>query len=356
MNILVVDDEMVQVETISRGLKSRGHAVTRAHNGDEAIQKLHDAAEKIDMVITDYAMPGMNGLGLLKKIRSIHRSLPVIMMTAYGEKELVIDALRNRCDSFIEKPFTLDRLLAETERAMKTVHRKDGEGALPDDISHHLHQINNPLMSIIGSAELAMLRLSDSDTVKHSIQRILESAKRISKINREIMQTGLKKDEQTEEVDIQRLIESGLDMFKELIKLKGIVVETDMGHHQGKTLGSSFNLEQLFKNLILNAIESMEANEQKLLRIETSFDAYANAVVVKVIDTGCGIPENTLATLFVPYFTSKQHGTGLGLPVAKSIVDKLGGKISVKSRVGEGTVFKVTLPAEGIGRSRVQMR
>ena len=355
LNILVVDDEMIQVETISRGLRSRGYGVTRAHNGDEALEKIHEETGKIDMVITDYAMPGMNGLGLLKNIRKTHQSMPVIMMTAYGEKELIIEALRNRCDSFIEKPFTLDQLLTEAERAMVNAENGKNEGSAPFDIPRHLHQINNPLMSIIGSAELAMLQLNDSDTLKNSIERILKSAKRISDINREIMHAGLKKDKQPEAVNIDGLFDDCLDMFKDVLKIKGITVEKDMGHQQAKALGSRFNLEQLFKNLILNAVEAMEENEKKLLKIETFHEAYASAIVVKIIDTGCGIPEHALSTLFVPYFTSKQHGTGLGLPVVKNIIEKLGGKIAVKSRAGKGTIFTVRLPAKSIARKSTRL-
>jgi signal transduction histidine kinase len=354
VNILVVDDEMIQVETISRGLRSKGYGVTRAHNGDEALDKIRDEKGKIDMVITDYAMPGMNGLGLLKNIRKTHQSMPVIMMTAYGEKELIIDALRNRCDSFIEKPFTLDQLLTEANRAMTNAGNGHGKGLTALGIPGHLHQINNPLTSIIGNAELAMLRLNDSNTVKASIERILAAAKKISDINREIMQAGIKRDAQPEAVDIDRLLDGCLDMFKDVLKIKGITVEKDMGHQQAKALGSRSNLEQLFKNLILNAVEAMDTGEKKRLKIETFYEAYAGAIRIKITDTGCGIPEHALSTLFIPYFTSKKHGTGLGLPVVKNIIEKLGGKISVKSRVGKGTVFTVRLPAKNISRKNVR--
>jgi DNA-binding NtrC family response regulator len=74
---------------------------------------------KIDLVLSDYVMPGLNGIELLKRIRENHGSLPVILMTAYGEKDLIIEALRNRCDSFLEKPFTLDQLIQEIERVTK---------------------------------------------------------------------------------------------------------------------------------------------------------------------------------------------------------------------------------------------
>ena len=101
MNIMVVDDEKVQIESLRRGLKSKRLDVVEAMNGEEAMKHLNDENISIDMVITDYAMPGMNGMDLLRRIRKLDSSLPVIMMTAYGEKDLVIDAMRNSYESFI---------------------------------------------------------------------------------------------------------------------------------------------------------------------------------------------------------------------------------------------------------------
>ena len=114
MNILVVDDEIIIIETLRRGLRSKGYQVLAALSGQEAITILNND-KKIDLVLTDYVMPGMNGMELIRMVREKDAALPVIVMTAYGKKELVIDALRNRCDSFIEKPFTLKQLMHEIE-------------------------------------------------------------------------------------------------------------------------------------------------------------------------------------------------------------------------------------------------
>lgn len=117
MNILVVDDDMVQLESLRRGLKTKGHQVLEALSGEEALERFTDSNMiKVDLVLLDYLMPGMNGIEVLKKIRQNYGSLPVIIMTAYGERDLVIEALRNRCNSFIEKPFTLNQLMQEIER------------------------------------------------------------------------------------------------------------------------------------------------------------------------------------------------------------------------------------------------
>ena len=116
VNVLIVDDEIVQVENLSIGLSSRGYHVLHALSGHEALNLIENDALEIDLVITDYAMPEMTGIALLQNIRWKHGNLPVILMTAYGQRDLILDALRNQCNGFIDKPFTLDQLLHEIDR------------------------------------------------------------------------------------------------------------------------------------------------------------------------------------------------------------------------------------------------
>jgi putative two-component system response regulator len=116
MNILVVDDEAVMIESIRLGLENNGYRVFEALSAQQALHQLDHGGHHIDLVATDYSMPTMNGIDLLKVVRRSHPSLPIMLMTAYAETSLVIDALKNHCDGFIEKPFSLDQLVAEIER------------------------------------------------------------------------------------------------------------------------------------------------------------------------------------------------------------------------------------------------
>lgn len=114
MKILVIDDEQVMIETLKRGLRSKGYQVVGASDCFTALYKLR-TSKGIELVISDYLMPGMNGLALLKKIRAINASLPVGIMTAYGEKEILVECLNHQIDFYIDKPFSIAALIKKIE-------------------------------------------------------------------------------------------------------------------------------------------------------------------------------------------------------------------------------------------------
>ena len=108
--VLIVDDKRIQLKTLRRGLRTRGYRVVEAVSGREALDHL-GRGPAIDIVLTDYAMPEMNGIVLLQKIRENDKTIPVIIMTAYEDKDLVIEAMHHHGNGFIEKPFDMDELL-----------------------------------------------------------------------------------------------------------------------------------------------------------------------------------------------------------------------------------------------------
>ena len=105
-------------------------------------------------------------------------------------------------------------------------------------------------------------------------------------------------------------------------------------------MGDFHYLEQVFANIIFNAIDAVNFNGK--IEIETFGDD--KSVFVKIKDNGCGIPESILNKIFDPFFTTKPNGTGLGLYLSYNVVSSHGGRIEVKSKVGEGSTFTVILP------------
>jgi signal transduction histidine kinase len=345
ITILVVDDEMVLLESLRRGLKNRGYLVLEAPNAQEALNRLRSSAVKVDLVITDYSMPGMDGLELLQHIREHYGNLPVIMMTAYGQKELIIDALRHRCDSFIEKPFTLTQLLQEIERAKADIIQNANYQQLTKMVPMLVHQVRNPLTSIRGSADLALLALDDPETLKECLARIVASTEMINKINKELLHMGRSEQVKTETLDINLILADSLTMFKDLLAIKGVQIEEHLSSSPLYSWGNRFGLEQAFKNLILNSIDAMDGKPQKTLKIKTEAIEDSSKIAISIADTGCGIECQLMDKIFTPNFTSKAHGTGLGLAVVKGVVEEHDGQIQVETLAEKGTVFTITIPA-----------
>jgi DNA-binding NtrC family response regulator len=113
---MIVDDNIELLKLIERGLRIGGHASIKASSGEEALEYLRNSCLEIDLILSDYIMPQMNGLELLKKIKKIRPLLPVIIMTAYSEKRMVIEAIKGSCSGFIEKPFSHEELMTEIAR------------------------------------------------------------------------------------------------------------------------------------------------------------------------------------------------------------------------------------------------
>jgi CheY-like chemotaxis protein len=120
MHILVVDDEPAERETLERGLRVKGHSVSAAASGQEALQILAESRIVPDMVITDYLMPDMDGIKLLKAVRRKYGQMPVVLVTAYGSSSVLTEALQNGCSGFLEKSFTPAQLYVEIERICGT--------------------------------------------------------------------------------------------------------------------------------------------------------------------------------------------------------------------------------------------
>ena len=116
MKIMVVDDEILGVEAVARGLRTKGHKVMTVGSASDALAAILSDGNKIDLVLTDYRMPEMNGLDLLKRIRQEKKRLPVIIMTALAEQKIIAEAVSAGCDGFLAKPFNLDELSLEIEK------------------------------------------------------------------------------------------------------------------------------------------------------------------------------------------------------------------------------------------------
>jgi signal transduction histidine kinase len=297
MNILVVDDEVRMLGSIRRGVASKGYRVFEALGAQQAMDQLNHGGHGIDLVITDYLMPTMNGIDLLNAIRRTHPNLPVIIMTAYADTGLVIEAMKNHCDGFIEKPFSLDQLVAEIERIKLHQIQNTKSSDLHQLLPKIVHQINNPLMSISGFAELIQNNMGNSNLLQKYTENIISAVGQISVINKEIMNAGRTEEGKFEPVELDTLLNGCLEMFQGVFILKGVQVERKFPLQGLRVPGDPFGLEQVFNNLILNAVDAMDGRTDKTLTVTVTPSQGPSFVDVNVEDTGCGILEDILKTL-----------------------------------------------------------
>lgn len=348
MQILVVDDERVQRQSLQNGLRTEGYTVITAQDGTEALELLKADPDGFDLVITDHRMPAMTGLELLQAMRSRSLTVPVIMMTAYGDKPLLIQALQQQCNGFIDKPFTLEALLGEIARVREQqLHLKhsDESDESGDALRKIAHQINNPLMSIQGHAQLALLNPSDSEAVTRKLNDIMEATHHISAINRKVTRAdNVFQDNNQETLDIRQLLNDCLKMFDGLIRLKGIHVEIEPETPPLYVTGNSYDLQQVFKNLILNAIEAMDSSSRPRLQILLDHGPHGNEAIIQIADSGCGMAVTAGQEMFEEGKTTKPQGSGLGIGIVQEALKRHGGHLRMSSRMGQGTVMTVRLP------------
>ena len=344
MNILVVDDERFQLQGLRLVLRSWGYGVLEALSAVDALNLLESHRSEVDLVITDYSMPVMDGIELLKAIRARIEGTPVILMTAYGNKDLILEALRLRFDGFIEKPVSTDDLKREIER-ITTNARKDADARkCSHQIPELAHQINNPLMSIMGSAELGLLNIDAPEATKKCLVNILAATETIKKMNMEVMALGRSERFNVGTIDVREVLDACLDMFMDLILLKGIKVNRVIEGDELCLSGDSEGFEQMLTNLLLNAIDAMDGEPERRLSVRAERDR--RSLLISVEDTGCGIPQEQMDKIFKPYFTLKRNGNGIGLAVVKDVVEQHKGEIEVESLTGKGTVMKVIFPVQ----------
>jgi signal transduction histidine kinase len=239
------------------------------------------------------------------------------------------------------RDFTAVRKLEQLklERRMLEIEKFAATGRLAGTIAH---EINNPMEAIKNAIFLLAGKV---DPEQAPVYQILKNeTERVARIVRQML--GLYRTaDQVGPVEINSIIDDMLLLFSRQLEHAGIKVETKLGELP-PALGSADQLRQVLSNLVVNARDSMPKGG--VLRVRTrhvSADGLHGWVRVLVADSGAGIPQPMLQSIFEPFVTTKgEKGTGLGLWIVKGIVENHAGKIRVRSKIGHGTVFKLDLP------------
>jgi len=253
-------------------------------------------------------------------------------------------------DEFTDLALAINQMIRELENrgaVLVQSHKMRAVGTLTAGVAHEL---NNPLNNITLTAHMLLEdyeSLQDEER-KEMINDVVDEAKRSKKIIGNLLDFARESSSKLEPLHLDHLLDETIRLASNQIKLSGIKIQFQATENLPRIHGDIQQLEQVFLNLILNAIDASPKGGRIQVMVLPADEP--NYLAVKVMDFGTGIPEHILPSIFDPFFTTKGKGkgTGLGLSVSQGIVAKHGGRISVSSREGAGTTFTVTLPVTTI--------
>ena len=293
----------------------------------------------------------------------------VLLAVEGEEKFLGILTVRDerRTDPF--SPEDVDLLLGlagqiavtvENSRMYQQTKERDRLAALGSMAAGLAHEIRNPLGSIKGAAQVLEELVSSSATpesYRELLAVVVEEVDRLNRVVYDFLTYARPASGRPQLLDVHQILERTVQVFKTRLE-NDIVIETDLASDLPKIRMDGERLHQIFLNLMLNAAQATEGRPERRIdisthiRISRPFSTEKNAdlhekefVEIRFSDNGAGLAPGVIENIFIPFFTTKESGSGLGLSICLRIARDAGGDIEVQSQDGKGAVFTVLLPA-----------
>jgi signal transduction histidine kinase len=357
--ILIIDDEVPMVDACSQLLRREGYIVDSAFNGEEGLKKIIEI--KPDLIIVDLKMPKMSGMELLEKCREIDEHIISIVITGYATLDSAIEAMKKGAYDFLPKPFSPDSLRMIVKRGLErrnliknTSFLKEEKKKMEENfVTMATHQLKSHIAVIQQYFEVMMSGLTGNipDAQKNIMEKTVPRLEGLRKIIDDwLVFARINYDELKENykpVNIPDVIEKVVSQNKSLAVNKGVNVTFGSEGQIPQVSGHELSLEQAFSNLIVNAINYNRMDGSVIITVKTS----GSDVITDISDTGIGINEKDLPLIFEQFYRARTDavrnvpGSGLGLSIAKKLIDIHSGRIKTTSESGKGSTFTVILPA-----------
>jgi len=376
--ILIIEDEKDHAFLTKTILQQASKDYQPEYETD-AIKGLRRAIEeKPDIILCDYRLPDLTGLDILRELRKKGIDVPFIVVTASGNERIAVDFMKEGAYDYVLKDVayveTLNLVIRKALERYKSIKEKqrleqeirdayvklketrdeliqsEKMAALGAFSSGVAHEVKNPLGVILGGTEFLEMKLSNiDDDTKTALEKIKEATLRADSIIQGLLKFAKPSEKKMEKIEPEDLINITLSLVKYRCPLQNIEIKT--GFEKGLKIEVDKNqIQQVVFNILMNAIEALpnggiiEIKTKKTILPE--YSAKEPACLIEIIDTGDGMSQEHLSKLFVPFFTTKREGkgTGLGMSIAKTIVDNHKGKLLVDSQLNKGTDVKIILP------------
>lgn len=350
-DLLVVDDNELNREMLSRRLQREGYSVTEAENGNQALDLIEK--KSFDLALLDIMMPGINGIEALEVVRRRHSAaeLPIIMATAKTQSEDIVEALRLGANDYVTKPIDFPVLLArvQTHLNLKRLFKLKDEF-----LSIASHDLKSPLFVIVCEAYLIQNKIPPGTAMTEEAYDMLGKISQHVRTMQQIIADFL--DFQSVEeghiklsvfpMDLSQLVARVVENQRSYASEKKIELVFETDELLPKATADTNRIEQVVQNLIGNAIKFTPQGGTIIARTR----GLENAVLFEVQDSGPGLTEQDLQRALVNFGrlsnipTGGEKSSGLGLAIAKKMVDLHGGNIGVRNNSTGGATFWFTLP------------
>jgi signal transduction histidine kinase len=372
-HVLLVDDEPMTGDLITRALNQ--YKVSVALDAEKARDVLKN--DPPDVLLLDIMLPGIDGLTFLPEVQKNYPSIPVVIITAYTSSERAIKALRNGAYDFLEKPTAIQSIRESVSRALERRQQIEQESQRLSQLEQGMsqlitahktlsarqnielvrqiaqglsHEINNPLCAIRLGAELINRTDDLSDGSRDKLDIINKATRRLEETMNALRMLSFVA-EDIQETSLKELLNESISHMKETGDLDGCQVELNVPDGIPLLKTRPNQIGQAIENVLHNAIDAMINAEDEDRRITITVDHYKDLVNIAIHNTGAAIPEDEMANIFQPSYTTKHEsgrvrGLGLGLYVARSVTEANQGRLTVRSEEGKGVTVGITLPID----------
>lgn len=377
--LLVVDDDPFVREMLAEVLQTADYSVTTAESGADALQR-YCADPAIRLIISDMNMPRMNGLELLRELRSRQLEVPVIILTGNDEVSVAIESMKSGANDYllkdeniqdlvlvsVEKVLEKQRLVEQNRRMSEQLAERNQE---LEDSNRKLREVNdlknkflgiaahdlrNPLVSIRGFSELLLSAAFGALTEeqKESLTTIYGAAEGMLSLVNDLLDVSIieqgRLELQRQQASLKAVVEDRCRILKAVAQRKGITIHTELAEIPPAHFDPN-RIAQVVDNIVGNAIKFSPPDA----RIWVTLSRGEGFARTSIRDEGPGISLEDQAKMFGEFQrlsarpTGGEKSTGLGLAIVKKIVEAHGGALEVQSQVGSGSTFSFKIPLEG---------
>ncbi len=356
--ILVIDDEQAMRDSCYQVLTKDGYRIETADDGDSGLQKISQI--KPDLVLVDLKMPGMSGMELLEKVVDIDPNIISVVITGYATVESAVEAMKRDAYDFLPKPFTPDQLRIVTKRGLERRRlalesarlRREKETMRENFVTLVSHQLRSPLASVkqyfgvILEGFVGEVACKQKEMIERAGKYVDDLLQLIDDwLDMSRIEAG-NITEKFEAVALAPILSETLELLQPLAETKRITLELNLRDDLPAIEGDEDTLKQAFTNLVSNGINYNREGGTVIVSVREE----VNDLVVEISDTGIGISEDDLHFVFDEFFSVRSEetrgisGSGLGLPIAKRIIEAHNGLIKIASELGKGTTLSILLP------------